>query len=145
MMKKIKEWLRRYAVAELISITTVVITANISYQLTGNTILSAFIATWAENVAFYGFVILRELRERKHLHGEKLILRWWSTLKNTFFEYGPAEYLDSFIMRPFYLSFFPSIIENYSMAIFLGSIAANLSFYIPAIVSYELRKKRQKS
>lgn len=143
-MKRIIKWIKRYAIVEIISITTVVTTANISYWITKNTILSAFIATWAENFAFYGFIILRDLRERKHLHGEKLLIRWGHTLKNTLIEFGPAEYLDSFIMRPFFLSFFPKIIQNYSIAIFTGSIVANICFYIPAIMSYEIRRKISK-
>ncbi len=56
-------------------------------------------------------------------------------------EFGPAEYLDSFVIRPFFLAVLPSIIQNYSAAIFIGTLLADFIFYVPTIVSYEFRKK----
>lgn len=65
----------------------------------------------------------------------------WIIFRNIVLEFGPAEYLDSFFVRPLYLSAFPYFIDNYTLAIFLGSIAANITYYIPTIVAYEVRKK----
>ena len=56
-------------------------------------------------------------------------------------EFGPGEYLDTFIVRPFAMWFFPYIIGSLAIGIFLGKIVADIIFYIPTIIMYEIRKK----
>ena len=60
-------------------------------------------------------------------------------------EFGPAEYLDSFLIRPLYLSLFPYLIDNYQIAILLGSIFAEITYFIPVVIFYEIRKKAFKN
>jgi len=36
---------------------------------------------------------------------------------------------------------FPILIQNYSIGIIVGKIVADVVFYIPTIIAYELRKK----
>jgi hypothetical protein len=62
-----------------------------------------------------------------------------------FIEFGPAEYFDSFLVRPFLLSFFPYILSNYSLAIVIATVCANVVYYLAAVMGYELRKKMFKA
>lgn len=139
---KLKEWLKRYGSAELTGIVFSLVFANLSMGATGNIILSAFIGAWAENLGFYGTIVTRDLQSKKKMSGRPLNLKdYFHQLRNSIVEFGPPEYLDSLVIRPFYLSLFPHLISNYTLAIFLGTLLANVTYYIPTIALYEFRKK----
>ncbi len=143
MRRKLNEWFNRYALAEFVGLIFALIFSSISMLLFGNIVLSAFVATWAENFGFYGIIVYRDLNQRKKLkNGKKLeIADYAKQLRNAVMEFGPAEYIDSFAIRPFLLSVLPLLIPNYALAILVGSLLANITYYIPTIASYELRKK----
>ncbi|MBI2129852.1 hypothetical protein HYU07_06470 [Candidatus Woesearchaeota archaeon] len=137
---KLKEWFKRYALAELTGILFALIFSNLSMFFFKNTIIAGFIGTWMDNLGFYGIIVHRDLNKRKR--NKKLnFLDYLKQLRNMIVEFGPAEYLDSFIIRPLYYSFLPYVIADYSLAIFIGAILAGITYYIPAIISYEFRKK----
>ncbi len=134
LINKLKEWVKRYGTAEVIGLIFAVLGANVSFILTKNIILSAFIGTWTENIGFYGTIAYNDLKNKKNKPYLKQTL-------HMIIEFGPAEYIDSFLIRPLYLSFFPYIITNYSLAILVATILANITYYIPTIISYEIKKK----
>ena len=136
MRKRIKEWLWRYAPAEILSIISIVISATILTYVFNLIIVSAFISTWIGNIVYYGIIIFNDLNGR-NINLITLIKQ----TRNLIVEFGPAEYLDSFIIRPFFLSVTPYFIPNYPLAIFIGTNLANITFYIPTIISYELKKR----
>ncbi len=142
MRRKLNEWFKRYAAAEFAGLMLTLIFSAISMHLFGNIILSAFIATWADNVGFYGVIAYNDLNQRKKEKKRKLKLADYARqIRNMVVEFGPAEYLNSFAIRPIYLSVLPFFISNYSLAILIGSLLANITYYVPTIISYELRKK----
>ena len=49
------------------------------------------------------------------------------------FGFGFAEYLDSFVIRP--------SAGNVALGLVLGKLIADVTFYVPTIFFYELRKK----
>jgi hypothetical protein len=131
---KLREWAGRYAGPLLIGKALTLIAANAGRLLSGNVIVAAFLGTWADNLGFYGFVAFRDMKGRKA--GDFLKVG-----RNMLVEFGPAEYLDSFVVRPLFLSVFPYLIADYSLAVLLGSIAADVTYFIPVIISYESRKR----
>lgn len=144
MIKKLKEWFARYSLAELVGVVFSLIFSNLSMLFFGNIIIAGFIATWTENLGFYGTIVFRDIKERKK--AKKLSMRdYVLQLRNLIVEFGPAEYLDSFLIRPFYLIFFPYVILNYSLAILVGTILADVTYFIPTIIAYEFRKKMFKN
>ncbi len=138
---KLREWIKRYALAEAVAIILALIFSNMLMWLWDNIILTGFITTWIENFFFYGIITYRDLKEKKNINNGLKIKDFIIQLRNIIIEFGPSEYLDSFIIRPFYLSFFPYVISNYTLAIFTGIMMANITYYIPIILLYELRKK----
>lgn len=139
---KILEWIKRYGKAEIIGLLLGLFIANIIVFLTGNRIIAAFIATWTENLGFYGVITYNEYcLQQKSNKARYPLKRYWIIFRNLILEFGPSEYLDSFVIRPLYFSVFPLFIDNYTLAIFLGSIVANITYYIPTIIAYEVRKK----
>jgi len=143
--KKLKEWFKRYAFAEFVGIVFVLVFSNISMIFFGNKIVSGFIGTWSDNLGFYGTIISKDIKESRKRNKILGIRDYLIQFRNMIIEFGPAEYLDSFLIRPFYLIFFPYIISNYSLAIFIGTILADITYFIPTIISYEFRKKNFKN
>ena len=138
---KLKEWFGRYALAEFVALIIALVFSNLSMKLSGNIILSGFIGTWTDNLGFYGIITHMDLRKNIKRKGKLKFKDYLIELRNDIVEFGPSEYLDSFIIRPFCLSFFPYVISDYSFAIIIGTILADISYYIPTIASYEFRKK----
>ena len=145
MKKKFKEWLRRYIPAEICATIGALGGAFLVYILTHNGILAAYAGTISENVGFYVCMALREVQiSRKHhkknnkKYGIKSFLK---NLRNLLLEFGPAEFFDSLFVRPFCMYTFPLILGNFGLGIFAGKIIADVIFYIPTIIAYELKKK----
>jgi len=145
MKEKIKEWLKRYVPAEIFATIGAILGSWLIFIITGNRILSAYTGTIGENTGFYGFIFIREhikdfkdSKRKKKKHGAA---GFFKTIKNLVLEFGFSEFLDSFIVRPFCMYIFPILIQNYGIGIIVGKIVADVVFYIPTIIAYELRKK----
>lgn len=52
-------------------------------------------------------------------------------------EFGPAEAIDSIVIRPIALYLGPFVLGNVAVGWVVGSIAADIAFYVMAIFSYE--------
>ena len=129
--KKVMEWVGRYLPAELCAIVGAVGGGLVIDFLFHNSVLTAFGATWGENVGYYGQILYQDMRAKGVLKG----------LRNILFEFGVAEYLDSLIIRPTAMHFLPLWLGNLPVGLLLGKLAADVVFYIPTIYFYELRKK----
>lgn len=145
---KIIEWMKRYVPAEILATIGALLGAQIIYVLTGSRILSAYVGTIGDNTFYYGFIIYREIKnDAKHSknnnqkHGIKGLLK---TIRNIIVEFGASEFLDSLLIRPFCMYIFPILLNNFSLGIIVGNMIANVIFYIPTIIAYELRKKHLK-
>jgi len=138
--RKLDEWVKRYLWIEIIAILTAVISGNISQLIFDNLIISAFIATWIDTIAYYGLMAYQDLRLRKKKDKKLKSISYIKVVRNLLLEFGPAEYFDNVILRPFFLATTPYFISDYSLAIVIGSIIASIIFYIPTILGYEIRK-----
>ncbi len=111
MKKRIKIWIRRYGPAEIIAVFGALIGGTVINILSHNALLTALGGTLSKLV------------------------------RNLLLEFGPAEYLDSFVIRPFYMYIFPKIFNNLVLGLIIGKFAADITFYIPTIISFELKNK----
>lgn len=141
MSKKTYEWFGRYALPIALGTVSALVMANVSYKLYGNLILSAFLATLADAIVGYGIIIYKDLKEMKLADGKITFKSFAVVFRNMVLEFGPASYLDSYVFRPLFFSIYPLFIESYTLAILLGSLTAEITYLIPVIVSYEMRKK----
>jgi hypothetical protein len=62
-------------------------------------------------------------------------------LRNLVAEFGPAELVDPFLLRPAFLALAMHLIPGVHWAVMIGKVAADLIFYTVAISSFELRQK----
>ncbi|MCR5889057.1 hypothetical protein LRS06_15025 [Hymenobacter sp. J193] len=146
-MHKLREWLRRYLPAELLSVVATLAGASLSWHLDpGQELRAALAGTWAGNVAYFGWLLAQDMvLARRQLHAQARPYSWRSFGRNVralAVEFGAAELLDSFLIRPALMLWLPRWLGSRTGGILLAKLLADVTFYVPAIISYELSKKR---
>ncbi len=140
------EWLKRYLPLE-IAATVCALTGGMAAAYFGaNAAVVAYAATWSENIGFYGVALVRELLRR--VDGQPLTFTSAApalvpSTRALLAEFGPAEILDSFVIRPAAMYALPMLVGDLALGLLLGKIIADLVFFGLAIVAYEWRKGRQ--
>lgn len=144
--EKILEWTKRYGLAEIVGMSAAYGGFFVSRDL-DSLVASVYSSTLASNVGYYGTMIfteaVKDLKENRKI-GENYGVRGISkTGLKLIGEFGIGEVLDSTLVRPVLVG---SSVELFgeNLGIGIGTIAANVSFYLPTIVSYELIKKLSK-
>jgi len=144
MWQKFLHYLKRYGLAEIAGAVCVLLISSLTYYFTRNKIIAAYAGTIGENIGFYGVIILRDTidakRKAAHWSGKEI----WQVLKNILIEFGIAEALDTFLMRPLMLYLFTSLFTNYQIGALAGVVVADILFYSLAVLFSELNKKRKK-
>lgn len=149
MAPKLKEWLKRYLPAEILSVVATVAGAWLAVAFSANAVSTALAATWAGNVAYFGYIILSDVRlanlectrNGSTFTGQHFL----QIIKTLFIEFGVAEVADSFFIRPGLLYYLPVLTGNLTFGVILAKFAADVTFYIPAIIGYEFNKRKLKT
>jgi hypothetical protein len=146
MKRKLREWLRRYLPAEILSLLATLAGAGLGLWLTHSRVTAALAGTWAGNVLYFGTILLQDARRARQVRRAAGLPYGWVTfgknLRALLVEFGPAELADSFIIRPALMYYLPLWLGRFALGILLAKLLADVTFYIPAILSYELSKKR---
>jgi hypothetical protein len=142
---RIKRWLRRYGPAEVTGIVTALLGSYAVHALTGSEIAAAFGGALGETLGFYGVIVGREIRTDRQTaraagvqYGPRA---WLRTAANLMIEFGPAEILDSGLIRPAAMGFGTRLLGR-ALGVPLGKLAADVTFYVPVILIYEWRRLR---
>ena len=146
MQSKVREWLWRYGPAELISLPCTLVPALLVLHATGHELRTALAGTWGGNIGYFGTILLRDIkvtraryRETGRYYGAHGLAK---NLRALFIEFGVAEALDTLLARPALMYYLPKALGNFSWGIIAAKFAADISFYLPAILFYEWSKKR---
>ena len=126
-------WFRRYAPAEVGAIVGALL-AGWAANLAGITAVTVYAATLGECVAFYGVIIVRDLRHGGAAKGRP----WWRFAGRIVFEFGPAEALDTLVVRPLAMYIAAHLVGDMLLGIVAGKLAADAVFYAVAIACHEL-------
>jgi len=145
-MSRAREWIARYGAAEVAGVITAVLGAWIVRSLTHNEIATAYGGALGENAGFYGTIVAREARreaQRARAAGARFGAREVARIVITLTtEFGPAELLDSGVIRPLAMGVAARLLGP--VGVVAGKLAADVTFYVPVIVSYEIRKRLRK-
>jgi hypothetical protein len=137
------EWLKRYGVAEIAGLCTAVVGSFATRALTGSEIAAAYGGAIGENLGYYGVIIGREVvhdrRAAFAAGGGYGLAGAWRTARNLALEFGAAEALDSGVLRPLAMGLGVRFFGR-AVGIVVGKLAADLTFYVPVICAYELRR-----
>lgn len=140
---KAAEWLGRYGVAEIAGLCTAIAGSLAARILTGSEIAAAYGGSLGENLGYYGIIIGREIAHDRRA-AFALGLRYGfvgagRTARNLVLEFGIAEALDSTILRPLAMALGVRFLGR-GFGIVVGKLAADVTFYVPVICAYELRR-----
>jgi hypothetical protein len=137
------EWLRRYGVAEVAGLCTAIAGAFAVRALTGSEIAGAYGGAIGENLGYYGVIVGREIvhdrRAAFALDRRYGLAGAGRTARGLILEFGIAEALDSGLLRPFAMAMGVRFF-GHGLGIIAGKLAADLTFYVPVICAYELRR-----
>jgi hypothetical protein len=143
---RMREWLLRYGPAEVLSLLATVGAAAVTAQAGGSSLGVALAATWAGNVAYFGLILGQDVwRTRQQLRQEGRAYTWGTFGRNVralVVEFGVAEALDSLLIRPALMYWLPRWLHSVPQGVVVAKFAADVTFYVPAIISYELSKKK---
>lgn len=142
--RKAYQWCARYLPAELVGTVFAMVGALFAWRFTNDRAVTAFAATVAEFVGFYGLVVGRELWQRRVVPGAWSVKANRLVLAAIVAEFGAAEILDSLLVRPAAMYVGPLVTGHAAAGALLGKILADLLFYACAIVSYEIVLRRSR-
>jgi hypothetical protein len=129
----------RYLPAESAALFAAVAGALVGWNLTARFEAAALASNWAEAGAFYLVMAMREFAALQTGRGRLATVRL--VLRNLTMEFALAELLDSLIIRPIFMDLGMRAM-GLAVGIIVGKVSADVTFYVPTIISYELRLRR---
>lgn len=145
MKQKIKNWFIRYLPSEILGIVGAITFSYLASFFIESVLIIALVATWAGNLSFYGVMVFRDIKKSRGRHKKGRIrygfFSFGKNIRDIFLEFGVAEVVDSFFVRPAVLFYLISSINNLQLGVLVGEIIADVIFYTIVILSYEMRKK----
>lgn len=143
---RVREWLRRYGPAEVLSVVATLGAAAVAARAGRPGVAVALAATWAGNLAYFGYVLGQDVwHTRRALRAQGRPYTRGTLGRNVralVVEFGVAEVLDSFLIRPALLYWLPRWLHSLPLGVLAAKLAADVTFYVPTIISYELSKQK---
>jgi hypothetical protein len=139
---KVFEWLRRYAPNEIAGWVGQLGAAAATYSLTGSYATAVIAATIGASAGYYAAAYVTGVRwSYRAQSGRSWPMRALAAnglaARSVAVEFGPAEAIDSIAIRPVALYLGPVVVGSTAAGFVLGSVVADIAFYVMAIFSYE--------
>ncbi|MGR0221035.1 hypothetical protein [Agromyces sp. ZXT2-6] len=147
--RRVAQWVARYLPLEVLGTIAAVAGSWAAYEASGSIVVAAVAGTVAEGVGYYALVVARGIRghlaslrvARVRRRSGRAALAVALTLRGMLAEFGPAEVLDTFVARPALLIAAAAWLGPNPTAWLVGKLAADVVFYVVAIVSFELGRR----
>ena len=139
---KLIEWVRRYLPCEIAGTVGELGGAAVAYMATGSLAAAAVTATVGASVGYYATAYISALRwsYRRESHRRwmpRVLVANLLAFRSVAIEFGPAEVIDSAVVRPAMYYIGPLIFGSNVAGWIFGKLVADLGFYACAIFSYE--------
>jgi hypothetical protein len=136
------EWVRRYLPCEIAGTAGELGGAAAAYLITGSLAAAAITATVGASVGYYAAAYLNAVRwSYRQLDGRRRLPRALVAnllaVRSVAIEFGPAELIDSLVVRPVAFYVGPQIFGGVVAGWVFGKLVSDVAFYVLAIVSYE--------
>lgn len=140
--RKVVEWVRRYLPLEIAGWVGELGSAAATYWLTGSFAAAVVVGTIGASVGYYATAYVNGVRwsyraQQGRSWPMRVLIANALSLRSIAVEFGPAEVIDSIIIRPVALYAGPYILGNVAVGWVVGSLVADIAFYVMAIFSYE--------
>jgi hypothetical protein len=136
------EWLRRYAPNEIAGWAGQSAAAAATYALTDSYAAAVIAATIGASAGYYAAAYFNAVRWSYRAQASRswpmrILVANGLAARSIAVEFGPAEVIDSISIRPIALYLGPVVVGSTAVGFVLGSIVADIAFYVMAIFSYE--------
>jgi hypothetical protein len=143
---KLREWGRRYLLAEILGTVAALTAAVAVHTLTGSLATAALAGSVAESIAYYGVVLRRMLPVLYLRHAGagrvRRLVRTGRDLVTEVSDFLAAELVDTLLVRPGLIFLAAGWAgSGVVWGLLAGKLLADVGFYAVVIPSYELRKK----
>jgi hypothetical protein len=143
---KLREWGRRYLLAEIAGTLAALAAALTVYAQTGSLAPAALAGSVAESIAYYGVVLRRTLPVLYARHAGcrpvRRLLRTGRSLVAEVSDFLVAELADTLVVRPGLIYLAAGWAgSGVVWGLLIGKLLADVGFYAVVIPSYELRKR----
>jgi hypothetical protein len=140
--RRVVEWVRRYLPCEIAGWVGELGGAAATYWLTGSFAAAVVVGTIGASAGYYAAAYVNAVRwsyraRRDRAWPARLLIANFLALRSIAIEFGPAEVIDSVIVRPLLLYAGPFLFGNVLVGWIIGSVVADIAFYGLAIFSYE--------
>ena len=119
-----------------------------AYALGAEGAAAAYGASIGESTFYYIVIVAKDVRAAGRSARDAGRTLTWSDIGRTaarlLAEFGPAELLDVFLIRPAAMAAGIHLLGP-RLGVVAGQIAANVSFYVPVIFVYEWRRRRERA
>jgi hypothetical protein len=139
---KLREWVGRYLLCEIVGTVGELGGAAIAYLATGSLAAAAITATIGASAGYYAAAYVSALRWSYRDHDRRpwpsrVLMSNLLALRSVAVEFGPAELIDSLAVRPVAFYVGPLMFHNTIAGWIFGKLVSDLAFYLCAIFSYE--------
>jgi len=136
----------RYLPLEVLGTVTAVVAAWAAYEATRSLAAAAIAGALGESVGYYALVVVRAVRGHAASARVRALRRGlrragavtWLTARSVAAEFGPAELVDTVVVRPVLLWGASALWGATPLAWLVGKLAADTVFYTVAIASFEV-------
>jgi hypothetical protein len=140
--RKLIEWVRRYLPNELAGWAGELGGAAATYWLTGSFAAAVIVGTIGASVGYYATAYANGVRWSYQAQPGvawplRILVANLVAARSIVIEFGPAEAIDSILIRPVALYAGPFVLGNVAVGWIVGSVVADIAFYVMAIFSYE--------
>jgi ornithine decarboxylase len=133
----VRGWLLRYGPAEVAGTAGAILAATAIDRFAVDA-ATAYAGAIGEGIAFYAVLLIRDLRRQRATGGRHGA--WRRTARDLVVEFGPAEALDTLVVRPLAMYLATVSLGATWLGVPAGKVAADVVFYTLAIAAYETRQ-----
>ena len=130
-------WVRRYLPAEIAGTLAVVAVGLVVHTWSESPLITAGAATIAESVVFYAVFAVGNYREQRAVTQTRRAAASRSLLLMVA-EFGPAELLDSLLVRPGLIALAVWLLPGTLWALLVGKVLADIVFYVIAAGAFTI-------
>jgi hypothetical protein len=138
---KLKNWIKRYWLSEVVSYSLAMWLSYITFKTTSNYYLSwTAIIIW-DYLWYYWVMFVNEIRNSIKINKSYNLKLFLIDLRNLWFEFWLPQIFETFIIYPLVVFYVPTLFKNYQLWAFLSMTFVIMIFYIQTIILYEIRIK----
>ena len=143
-VRRLQGWVKRYGVSYVLATVAAYVGYFTVRGITASDVAAAFGASVSESLTFFSTIVISEVSADRAKARRRLQTYGWrhtvGTIRNLFMEFGLAELLDTGFIRPLAVGISSRHLGP-GVGVLLGSTVADITFYAPSILFYEIRKK----